>query len=329
MQPSSLAPRTIGRRRDRHGATLFVLSLLLPACLGSAPLLGGCLLSIDDSLLAGDAAATDATTSGDAADAAEGSVVVEAGAPTDADTGAAADVDAASVEAGCPPAMVQVPAPGGGKAFCVDAKEVTNKAYRAFLTAAEPPATGSQITECAWNSTYTVGTLGADDLPVGGLDWCDAYAYCAWAGKHLCGAVAGGPLAYGSFPSTASRWYLACSHGGAQGFPYGATYDPTACNGRPLDAGTPLPVGSLTTCQGGYPGLFDMSGNVSELIDSCDTTPLAACGSGPECDLCLLVGGGFLSGAGDDGDIACTYSNLIYRNAHYVDNGVRCCADLP
>lgn len=291
--------------------------------MGSVLSLPACLLSIDDGLVgrAADASTSDGTTGGDVAQ--EGDVW---------DSGAATDADAAEAEAGCPPAMVQVPVPGpgGGKDFCVDSTEATNKAYRAFLAAAEPPAAGSQITACAWNATYTVGTLGADDLPVGGLDWCDAYAFCAWTGKRLCGAVAGGALAYGPFPSMASRWYVACSHGGANAFPYGNTYDPLACNGKPLDAGGPLPVGSLASCEGGYAGLFDMSGNVSEFIDSCDTTPIGACGSsGPECDLCLLVGGGFLSGQGDGGNIACTYPNQIYRNAHYVDNGVRCCADLP
>jgi formylglycine-generating enzyme required for sulfatase activity len=300
--------------------------------MGSAPLLSSCLASIDEGLLDRDASTVDGTTIGaDASDAAEGATttdVSESGATSDGDAGGSAD---APVDAGCPAAMVQVPAPGGGKAFCVDAKEVTNKAYGAFVAAAEPPAAGSQITECAWNATYAV-TLGADDLPVGGLDWCDAYAYCAWAGKRLCGAVAGGPLPYDDFQSNpnTSRWYVACSHAGANAFPYGKTYDPLACNGRPLEAGAPLPVGSLASCEGGYPGLFDMSGNISEFIDSCDTTPQSGCGSsGPECDLCLLVGGGFLSGGGDGGDIACTYQNLIYRKAHYVDNGVRCCADLP
>jgi formylglycine-generating enzyme required for sulfatase activity len=307
--------------------------------MGAGSLLTGCLLSIDESLLDRDAA-VDATTldvvnaegggAVDAADAIRGADGAGGGGDAQ-ESGSVTDADASLPEAGCPAGMVQVPAPGGGKPYCVDSTEVTNKAYGAFLAVAEPPDASSQIAECAWNTSFEAGTLGADNLPIGSINWCDAYAYCAWAGKRLCGAVGGGsyPFANG-YPSLASQWYAACSRGGAQVYPYGNTYQRTTCNGRPLDAGTMLPVGSLPGCEGGYPGIFDMSGNVSEFIDSCDTTPQSGCGStGPECDLCLLVGGGFLSGGADGSNIACTYPNEVYRNSHYVDNGFRCCADLP
>ena len=68
-----------------------------------------------------------------------------------------------------------------------------------------------------------------------------------------------------------------------------------------------------------------MSGNVSEFLDSCDTMPNAMCGTtGPECDLCLLVGGGLHDG---QTRLVCSYANYVNRNSHYDDNGFRCCAD--
>jgi sulfatase modifying factor 1 len=285
--------------------------------LGLAPFaLGGCLLTIDDGLVPEGGSPGDGTV-------AEASL--EAG-PGDGTT-------ETTPEAGCPAGMVQVPAPDAGPSFCVDSTEVTDEAYAAFLVASNPPASGTQIPDCSWNTSYVPagGAPGSDDLPVHAVNWCDAYAYCAWAGKRLCGAIGGGPfLDFEGYPGSPSQsqWYTACSRGGTQAFPYAGPYQPTACNGAPVGAGAPVAVGSLKQCVGGYPGLFDMSGNVSEFLDSCSTTPNAGCGTGPECDLCLLVGGGFLSGADGGSNIDCAYGNEVYRNSTYDDNGFRCCADL-
>ena len=314
--------------------TRAALALMVPAAGGT--LACGCLLSIDESRL--DASAGDATAGGDALGVDAATDAADAPSTADVqDTGAAQgdgaiDADGAPAEAGCPPAMVEVPGPGGTPSFCVDATEVTNGAYKQFLAAAEPPAAGSQPAVCAWNTTFQPGgALGADDHPVGSVDWCDARGFCEWAGKHLCGAVGGGsldPAAYLGAPS--GRWFDACSRGGAQAYPYGSAYLPMACNGAPRGVGDTVAVGSLASCEGGYPGLFDMTGNVSEFIDSCFSSPDPGCGTtGPECDVCLLVGGGFLSGADGGANIACGYANQVYRQSHYVDNGLRCCADKP
>jgi formylglycine-generating enzyme required for sulfatase activity len=277
--------------------------------------LAGCPLSIDEGLLARDGSVADVTSESDAPSGAEA-----------ADAGDAGD-------GGCPPAMIEVPSPDGGPSFCVDATEVTSKAYKAFLAAADPPQPGSQPQpQCSWNTSYSSGVaLGPDESPVHAVNWCDAYAFCSWASKRLCGAIGGGPTSFDGYPGSpsASQWFNACSQGGQNAFPYGNQYQPTWCNGAPLDAGGLVPVASLPHCEGGYPGLFDMSGNVSEFLDSCSTTPDTSCGTGDDCDLCLLVGGGFLSGADGGSNIACAYANEVYRKSQYVDNGLRCCADLP
>jgi len=44
------------------------------------------------------------------------------------------------------------------------------------------------------------------------------------------------------------------------------------------------PVASFPGCEGFYPGLFDLEGNVAEWVDSCDGS------SGPN-DHCTLAGG--------------------------------------
>jgi formylglycine-generating enzyme required for sulfatase activity len=160
-------------------------------------------------------------------------------------------------------------------AFCIDSTEVTSAQYTAFLEAGAPPA---QLADCASNTDYRPKrgvpyARGRDDDPVTYVSWCDAYAFCKWAGKRLCGKIGGGSLGgmSDSMDASASQWLAACSHGGLHVYPYGDTYDPSACNGpaNPDYGGKIAPVGSVTSCVGGYAGLHDMSGNVAEFEDSC------------------------------------------------------------
>jgi len=168
-------------------------------------------------------------------------------------------------------------------AYCIDATEVTVKHYRAFL-AAKAGDTSGQIAACAWNASYQPldAPLGTafDDYPIVKVDYCDAVAYCTWAGKHLCGKQSGAPLATTEATNAArSEWFRTCS-GNADGthqYPYGQTYGPATCNGIDHDAGV-LPVGALPGCVGAYPGVHDLSGNVREWEDACDdgATPTAS-----------------------------------------------------
>src|SRR6185437_5545544 len=114
-------------------------------------------------------------------------------------------------------------------------------------------------------------TKGSD--PVVCVDWCDAQAYCAWAGKRLCGAIGGGPATTYGDPNE-SQWYNACSNGGTTSFPYGNDYVAGDCNG----GATVAAVGTTPGCQGltsPYFGIFDMSGNVKEWEDHCMPRGLA------------------------------------------------------
>ena len=160
--------------------------------------------------------------------------------------------------------MVPMILPTGGS-FCADSTEVTRWQYAAFLTARYPLS--EQPLHCAWNDSYVPWywqEQTRDDLPAVSMDWCDARAYCAWAGKRLCGRVGGGTvsLQQGLDPLR-DEWSYACSGGGKHAFPYGDTYVPTACVTNGYD-GTPgdqeatdffRPVKSAPGCVGGFPGL--------------------------------------------------------------------------
>jgi sulfatase modifying factor 1 len=284
-----------------------------------------CFVGIDESLIGRDAG------SDGAVDAAARDASADAGG-SDAAAPAEGAVESGS-DRGCPAAMIAVLPAGDASArpYCVDSTEVTNATYAAFLAAAEPPAPGSQPGECAWNTTFVpMGWTGsnAPQHPVVGLNWCDAWAVCAWQGKHLCGAIDGGSVDPSGAVTNApeSQWFNACSGGGTRTYPYGDTFDAQACVGSaymPTPSG-PLPVGQATGCAGGFAGLWDMSGNVEEFVDSCSSMKL--CDGGPECELCVLLGGGFH----DPGSrLACAYVNLVLRSGQYDDNGARCCAEVP
>ncbi len=244
----------------------------------------------------------------------------DAGSPPDA--GTEAPKEAGAVVNGCPmgrgSAMVVV----GG--FCIDGTEATTAQYNDFLLTG--PATSGQPSECSWNTSYLPGNgwtfvSSESTLPIANVNWCDAYAFCNWAGKRLCGKVGGGPADFTQFGSTDNEHYVACSNGSTRIYPYGNTFDPTACNSVDRDAGQVVPVGSLASCQGGVPGLFDMSGNVEEWQDACETS------SGPN-DPCLDGTGAFDYGAPPDGT-RCDFADNDVRGGQFPDVGIRCCASLP
>jgi sulfatase modifying factor 1 len=222
-------------------------------------------------------------------------------------------------DGGCPvgqgPSMVLVPGYQGGPSFCIDSTEVTDSQYVAFLSASDA---GAQPSYCAFNSGFipSGGAPPSDDFPVVFVNWCDAYAYCAWAGKRLCGGIGGGSVRYqasdGSDP-TKDQWYAACSQDGMLQYPYGMTSQPGYCDVPP--SGGRVQVGAFTLCVGGYPGMFDMVGNVQEWEDSCSDTMGSM-------DSCVLRGGSFLN----PNNANCPhYQLVIQRDFENDDIGFRCC----
>jgi formylglycine-generating enzyme required for sulfatase activity len=206
----------------------------------------------------------------------DGDSIIEGGA-TDAVSDAGAGGDAAFASdcgANMPgPSMVRV------GSYCIDSTEVTNAQYRVFL---ESPGTLVVIPECTGNATFVPAygwpaPTNELNLPVTGVDWCDAYAFCVSAGKRLCGAIDGGatPPAQGNDPNV-SQWYRACAGPAARAYPYGDSYDAARCNGT---SGVRKDAGSLPGCTTlEHANLFDLSGNVYEWEDLCTSSaPDAGC----------------------------------------------------
>lgn len=149
------------------------------------------------------------------------------------------------------PAGMQIAARKDGTNYCIDEIEVSKFAYNQFIKAGVLPAT--QIDACktangtftprdAWipSNSYPTGLATSDvalafnySLPVHYVDWCDAYAYCAWAKKELCGSTNGGAADYTKGKDeTADAWYNACSGHGDLQYPYDtSSYNRNACNG--------------------------------------------------------------------------------------------------
>jgi formylglycine-generating enzyme len=228
----------------------------------------------------------------------------------------------------CPLDMVAVPTPiSEGTPYCVDALEVTNQQYQAFL--GQKPDPTSQPPECAWNSDF-VPPLFAEALatkpahPVVNVDWCDARAYCAAAGKRLCGKLGGGAHVYTLPQSATNEWYVACSQAGKHTFVYGNTYATSACVTKDYydgGAGSPLEVGSVPGCEGGYPGLFDMNGNVWEWEDSCSDVDGGDAAVAP----CRRRGGAFDDTQSCARCATCGSASRA-RNNRSGATGIRCCA---
>ncbi|MCA9593193.1 MAG: SUMF1/EgtB/PvdO family nonheme iron enzyme [Myxococcales bacterium] len=203
----------------------------------------------------------------------------------------------------------------GDAPYCIDAVEVVRSAYRQFLAAtpAQPAVPG-----CWWNTSlvpngWSSGDHGDGALPATGVDWCDAAAFCQWKGRSLCGATDDSQLPYGEYAGESDSWYLACTGGRDQAYPYGTHYDPNACNGA---LGAEPRAAKPGQCEGGLPTLLDLSGNVWEWEGVCD-------GTDGRYDKCRLRGGSFGSSSIQ---LACAYSAVAERDDIGSNIGFRCCS---
>jgi formylglycine-generating enzyme required for sulfatase activity len=173
-------------------------------------------------------------------------------------------------------------------AFAIDRYEVTNAQYRRFLADvqargdaawahSDQPA-GKDHTPRYWKdfnpllkdpaysrlAQFDATTFTADDKPVVGVDWFDAWAYAHWAGKRL---------------PTEAEWECAARGTDARRWPWGNDWQWGRCNIVGEKAGAdvrakgtekdgyiyPAPVGSFPGGRSPW-GCDDMAGNVAEWV---------------------------------------------------------------
>ncbi|MEK6709850.1 MAG: SUMF1/EgtB/PvdO family nonheme iron enzyme [Nitrospinota bacterium] len=163
--------------------------------------------------------------------------------PPPSSTEAMALIPGGEFEMGPPPRRRNGAARVRVSSFLLDKFEVTNAQYGAFVRAArapEPPF---------WNAARFAGHA----LPVAGVTWDEARAFCRWAGKRL---------------PTEAEWEYA-ARAGAEGrlYPWGDKFEErNAVYGLVPNAGGPKTVGRRP---GGASlhGVEDLSGNVWEWVE--------------------------------------------------------------
>ncbi len=181
-----------------------------------------------------------------------------------------AEADAAPV---CPPLM----APVGG--FCIDIYEASHS----DATGTSAGSDGSQARSVAGVLPWQVGSNAEASLA------------CEAAGKRLC---------------SLSEWQMACEGPGQTVYAYGASYNPTTCNGIDAFGGNfhLAPTGSFPACTNAW-GVFDMNGNVWEHVAG--GTDMTVRGGAYNCSDSV------------------TYHRCDYIPANWTPSakGFRCCAD--
>ena len=229
------------------------------------------------------------------------------------------------------PSMVEITAPNGTK-YCIDSTEVTRGQYDEFFSEMQYN-TGSQPEFCEWNDSFspTSSPVPTADRPVTDVNWCQALAYCQWAGKRLCGRVGGGAIGFDgedeARDANVQEWYGACSNGGTTAYCYGDTFDEETCRVvfDETDEYWTAPVASYLGCHGvdlPHSAVFDLIGNVSEWTAECEVGPGTAM-------RCLEIGGGATSSTAASilPLMDCSILGALDTSKTLPTLGFRCCAD--
>ena len=142
--------------------------------------------------------------------------------------------------------------------FYIDRCPVTTERYREFLEKIEKSDDHSRChPDEPRGKSHRPARMEdprnkGENLPMVGIDWFDAYAYAAWAGKRL---------------PQEPEWEKAASWKEDEEtkllYPWGNTFDPSRCNSGETGIGRSTPVDRFSNNRSPY-GVLDMSGNVWE-----------------------------------------------------------------
>ncbi len=168
------------------------------------------------------------------------------------------------------------------KPFYIDRFEVTNADYRNFYRTLSPdleadhrPSTWVPLADGGYGPPK-----GKEDHPVTGVNFNDALAYAAWAGKRL---------------PTEDEWEAAAR--GAKGllYPWGDSYEAGRANDRNAHVGETSRVGGYETGNSPF-GCSDLAGNVEEWTASAEDGTVVTEALKTNAILVVTRGGSFSSG---------------------------------
>jgi formylglycine-generating enzyme len=218
-----------------------------------------------------------------------------------------------------------------GRAYCIDATEVTIAQYDEFLAEASPEH--NLLAQCAGNAVFQDAFCASSAsgeptvYPAHCVDWCDAAAYCEWAGKRLCefepqdfsaetGVDAMILTAFGEDPSAHDEWQNACSASGSRAFAYGDDYDIRRCEWGRVDS---------PGCADVEEEVFGLSGNAGEWVAPCLDTQLGlVC---PARSRHVFPTNEDLVTEGDLVFGTCDGVEAFLPEERFLHLGIRCCAD--
>lgn len=180
-----------------------------------------------------------------------------------------------------------------GRVACIDQRETTQGEYHAFIQKVGGKEGFQKLGFCEPGLFYSdpEPNGGADDVPVYGacnygaytpettpdapvgcLDRCQAAAYCAWAGKELCGGFdSDEALSSEDIADPAkSIWANACTNGGTTQVSHESAKSDACGPPRKLNEAQKESVTAYPDCHGqaDYAEVYNLSGGVAEWVNA-------------------------------------------------------------